>query len=128
MTAPLPTAPTPGPTAGKALCAVYGVIALAALVATQSQALAYFDNPGGVVAGFGEFLRDTAVTPASRFISFDVAFLFLAAAVFMVIEARRLRIRYVWAYIAGGLLVAISVTFPLFLIARELRIAARRAE
>jgi Terpene cyclase DEP1 len=28
----------------------------------------------------------------------------------------------VWAYIVGGLAIAISVTFPLFLIARELRV------
>jgi hypothetical protein len=31
-------------------------------------------------------------------------------------------VRFVWAYIVGGLTIAISVTFPLFLIARELRI------
>jgi hypothetical protein len=42
----------------------------------------------------------------------------------MVIEARRLAIRWVWLYILLGFLVAISVTFPLFLIARERRIAA----
>ncbi len=39
----------------------------------------------------------------------------------MVIEARKHNMRFVWAYIVGGYLVAISVTFPLFLIARELR-------
>ena len=42
----------------------------------------------------------------------------------MVIEARKHGIRFVWAYIAGGLLIAISVTFPLFLIARELKLGA----
>ena len=31
---------------------------------------------------------------------------------------------YVWAYIVGSLLIAISVTFPLFLIARERNLAA----
>ena len=40
----------------------------------------------------------------------------------MVIEARRLGVKYVWAYIIGGFLIAISVTFPLFLLARELRL------
>ena len=47
---------------------------------------------------------------------------FLAAAAFMVLESRRLGIRWVWAYVILGVLIAISVTFPLFLIARELRI------
>lgn len=39
------------------------------------------------------------------------------------VEARRLGIRFVWAYVILGLLVAISVTFPLFLLARERRLA-----
>jgi len=46
----------------------------------------------------------------------------LAAAILMVIEARKHGVRFVWAYIMGGLAIAISVTFPLFLIARELRV------
>ena len=48
--------------------------------------------------------------------------MFLAVGILMVIEARKHGIPFVWAYIAGGLLIAISVTFPLFLIAREVRI------
>ena len=43
----------------------------------------------------------------------------------MIIEARRIGIRFVWLYVVLGLTVAISVTFPLFLIARERRLAAR---
>ena len=47
---------------------------------------------------------------------------FLAAAILMVIEARaRSQVR-LGLHIAGGFAIAISVTFPLFLIARELRI------
>jgi len=41
----------------------------------------------------------------------------------MVIEARRLGVRFVWLYIVFAFLIAISVTFPLFMIARELRLA-----
>jgi hypothetical protein len=42
----------------------------------------------------------------------------------MVTEARKHNIRFVWAYIVGAVLVAISVAFPLFLLARELRMNA----
>lgn len=103
------------------LCVFYGALALVALVATWSQNLAYFAG-GGAAAG-GAFLADLRVNPASRSISVDIALLFLAAAVFMVLEARRLGIRFVWAYIVGGMLIAISVTFPLFLVARERKLA-----
>jgi Terpene cyclase DEP1 len=107
------------PTASKILCAVYAVIAIAALVATWSQNAAYFDRPASFLAAF---LNDSKVTPASRSLTVDILLFFLAAAVLMVIEARKHGIRFVWLYIVGGAGIAISVTFPLFLIARELRI------
>jgi hypothetical protein len=112
------------PTSSKVLCAVYGVIAFAALIATWSQNAAYFDNPGGFLL---DFFKDSKVTPASRSLTVDIVLFFLAAAILMVIEARKHSVRFVWAYIVGGLAIAISVTFPLFLIARELRIGRTEA-
>jgi len=107
------------PTSSKVLCAVYGVIAVAALIATWSQNAAYFDNPGGFLL---EFLNDSKITPAARSLAVDITLFFLAAGILMVIEARKHGVRFVWAYILGGFAIAISVTFPLFLIARELRV------
>ncbi len=107
------------PTSSKVLCVVYGVIAVAALIATWSQNAAYFQ--AGIAGFFNDFLVDTKVTHASRSITVDILLFFLAAAIFMVIEARKHGIRWVWAYILGGAFIAISVAFPLFLIARELR-------
>ena len=40
----------------------------------------------------------------------------------MVVEARKHGVKFVWLYILGGFAIAISVTFPLFLIAREMRV------
>jgi hypothetical protein len=45
----------------------------------------------------------------------------------MTYEARRVGVRFVWAYVFFGFTVAISVTFPLFLIAREFALG-RNAE
>jgi len=104
----------------KILCGVYALIALVALIGTWSQNLAYLGSPGGFLA---DFLSDTWVTAASRSITIDIVLFALAATIWMVIEARKLGIPYVWAYIIGGMLIAISVTFPLFLIARERRLA-----
>jgi hypothetical protein len=103
----------------KLLCACYAVIAVIALVATWSQNIAYFDTPTGLLG----FWSDTKVNAATRSITVDIVLFFLAAAIFMVIEARKHAIPYVWAYLLGGALIAISVTFPLFLIARELRVS-----
>lgn len=112
------------PSSRVALCVTYAAIALVALIATWSQNLAYFARVTDFIPALGLFFQDTTVNPASRSITVDIALFFLAAAIFMVIEARKHGVRFVWLYIVGGLFVAISVTFPLFLIARELRLAA----
>lgn len=108
------------PTSSKVLCAAYAVIAVAALVATWSQNLAYSGHGADLLRVFWE---DTRANPASRSITADIALFLLAAAVLMVVEARKHGVRFVWLYILGGFLVAISVTFPLFLIAREVRVS-----
>jgi len=114
-----PKATTGLPTSSKVLCAVYAAISIVALIATWSQNAAYFGNPAGFLL---DFFNDSKVTPASRSLTVDIVLFFLAAAILMVIEARKHGVRFVWAYIVGGLAIAISVTFPLFLIARELRV------
>jgi hypothetical protein len=116
------TTPPPAaalPTASKALCSVYAVISVAALIATWSQNAAYFDNPAGFLV---DFLNDSKVTPASRSLTVDIVLFFLAAGILMVVEARKHGVKFVWLYILGGFAIAISVTFPLFLIAREVRV------
>jgi hypothetical protein len=106
------------PISRKVLCAVYAAIALVALVATWSQNILFF-RTGGSFMGFWEATKNNF---ASRSITVDIGLFLLAAAILMVIEARRVGVRFVWAYIIGGFLIAISVTFPLFLLARELRL------
>jgi hypothetical protein len=104
------------------LVGFYAFVAVAALAATWGQNLQYVWATGEFSA-LNQFVPDLRVNPASRSISVDIGLFFLAAAAFMVIEARRLGVRLVWLYILFGFLIAISVTFPLFMIARELRIA-----
>lgn len=104
------------------LCVFYGLVATVALVATWGQNLAYFQGaqgPASLLGALAAFIDDTRVNPAGRSITVDIALLTLAGSTFMILEARRLGIRFVWAYILLGFLVAISVTFPLFMVARE---------
>jgi hypothetical protein len=112
------------PASRKVLCLVYGVIAVAALFATWSQNLAYFDKPARFLL---DFINGSKVTPASRSMSVDALLLAISAAILMVIEAGRHGVKYVWLYIAGAFATAISVVFPLFLIARELRMGTSDA-
>ncbi|HEY7643342.1 MAG TPA: DUF2834 domain-containing protein [Steroidobacteraceae bacterium] len=107
----------------KALCVVYGLIALLALVGTWGNNVAYLSL--GFVGANTTFWQQTLANPASRSITVDIFFLGLAVFVWMVLEARRLGMRGVWLYLLFGMLVAISVTVPLFLINRERALAQR---
>ncbi|OBK42042.1 hypothetical protein A5658_00385 [Mycobacterium sp. 1245111.1] len=113
--------PASMPLARKVLCGVYTLIALLALVATWSQTVAYTHSGA---AFFGTFWQDTRVNAASRNITADALMLSMSVVILMVFEARKHGVRFVWLYIIGGVFIAISVTVPLFLIAREIRIGA----
>ncbi len=103
------------------LCIFYGLIALTALIMTWSQNLLYFTGPSP--AGFGQYILDLKVNGAARSFTVDIGLFLLAATGLMVLEARKLGVRFVWLYVLLGFAIAISVTFPLFLIAREMRLA-----
>ena len=104
----------------RVLCAAYGVIAVLAVIGTWGNNLPYLQS------GFAAFWQDTLANPASRSITVDIFFLALVVFVWMVLEARRLAMRGVWLYLIFGMLVAISVTVPIFLINRERAMAAAR--
>src|SRR5690348_8545971 len=101
------------------LCLAYAAVAVLAFAATWSQNVAYLVPGEGPIVGFAaataRFWLDTLRTPAGVSITVDIALFTLVASVFLVREARRLQIRLPWLYVILGLLVAISVTFPLFL-------------
>lgn len=107
-----------------ALSVVYLAIAAAALIGTWSQNLAFLALPDN--GGAAGFIRASMANPAAASISIDLLFCCLAAFVWMIVEARRLGIRFVWIYIVLSFVIAVSVMFPLFLIARQRRMEALR--
>ncbi|MGE2734483.1 DUF2834 domain-containing protein [Mycolicibacterium vaccae] len=118
------TSPAPMTRIDKVLCAVYGLIALGALVAT------WWHNVAFVVSGQGRSLTDFVsaayANHAAASLTNDVVLVAIAIVVFMVVEARRLGIARVWLYLVMGVFVAISVAFPVFLIVRQITLARRR--
>src|SRR5215203_716098 len=69
-----------------------------------------------------DFLGDlTNSGPAVSSITVDLLVVALAGSVFLLVEARRLRMRFGWLYVVGAGLTAFAFTFPLFLAMRERR-------
>ena len=111
----------------KLLVSLYFVIALLALLTTWIHLPAYLGS--GIVEANIQFWKDALfnANPAGKFLVIDILFLAFACNVWMIIEGRRLGVKYIYAYIAGGVLIAISVALPLFMAARELKRASQES-
>jgi hypothetical protein len=107
----------------KTVCAVYAAVAAVALVATQWALVDFLRSDDNDLAAMWDSLT---ADPVVGFVGIDLGVVALVAVVFMVLEGRRLRIPWWWVYVALVFLVAVSVAFPLFLIARTRQLAAER--
>ena len=72
------------------------------------------------------FIEACFANHAAASISIDILFFGLAAFVFMAIEAKLLGMRFFWVYVLLSFLIAISVTFPVFMAVRQRHLARSR--
>jgi Terpene cyclase DEP1 len=105
----------------KFIGASYALIALVALPATWINNLAFMTQASN--SSFVDFFRAAYVNPAAASLSNDLFLLAFTASIFMVIEGRRVGVRYIWLYIIMSAITAISFTFPLFLLARHVKLS-----
>lgn len=108
------------------LTVFYAVVATAALLAVWLEGAGYLtrlNGDGALAATATALLTEVRASAISRMMSVDLLLVCLTATTFMLLEARRLGIRFVWIYIAVAFVVAVAVALPLFLIARERHLA-----
>lgn len=110
------------------LCWIYYALAGIALVATQKQNAAFMaERDVSFFEGFAQFWPALFVNHATISISVDLLVFAVAGMLWMLYEARRLSIRFIWVYLVLSIFIAISVTFPIFLAVRERRLWALQA-
>lgn len=98
------------------LAIAYLVIAVVGLVGT------WWFNALAIVQ-MNDFVTDLITSgPAVSSITVDLLVVAVAGSVFILVEARRLRMRFAWLYVVGSALTAFAFTFPLFLAMRQRRI------
>ena len=95
------------------LALVYLALAVAGLIGTSwFNALA--------IVQMVDYLGDLVTSgPAVSSITVDLLVVAIAGSVFILVEARRLGMRFGWLYVAGSALTAFAFTFPLFLAMRQ---------
>jgi uncharacterized protein DUF2834 len=113
----------------RALCTCYALFAICDFLIMTPIAIVYIvqKHHAGIIGVVADFVREALSTPAGWFVYVDLTIAWIALAVFMVSEARRLGIRHVWAYIAAAPVTALGVSFPAFMFVRQVKIAAAAA-
>lgn len=98
------------------LAIAYLVLAVAGLVGT------WWFNALAIVQ-MNDFVTDLVTGgPAVSSITVDLVVVAIAGSVFILVEARRLRMRFGWLYVVGSAVTAFAFTFPLFLAMRQRRL------
>lgn len=103
------------------LAVVYLLLALAGLVGTWTYNVL-------AIVQMRDFIGDLVSSgPAVSSISVDLLVVAVAGSVFIIVEARRLGMRFGWLYVVGSALTAFAFTFPLFLAMRQRHLTRRAA-
>ena len=103
------------------LSPLYLGFALLALVTCWRQNLLFMQDANvDLATGFVAFWPALLANHATTSITIDMFMLGVAVMTWMVVEARRLGVRGVWAYILLSFPIGISVMVPLFLVADNL--------
>lgn len=97
---------------------VYLSLAAIGLVGT-----AYF-NIKGFTEPSDSFLAAWFANSAVISLSIDLLVVASAASIFIILEGRRLGMRWYWLYVAASFITAVAFTFALFLAMRERKLAA----
>jgi hypothetical protein len=103
------------------LAVVYAALAVVGLVGTWT-----FNVLSVLEAR--NYLLDLVVSgPSVTSITVDILVVAVAGSTFIIVESRRLRMRFAWLYVVGALVTAFAFVFPLFLAMRERRRTALAA-
>jgi hypothetical protein len=99
---------------------LYAVLAVAGFVGTFVFNLAFVRANG---FDLGAFVAGGYANPAAGSLTNDLLVALAAFLVWSFVEARRLGMRTWWVYVVITFVVAFAVAFPLFLLARDRRLA-----
>ncbi|MGK5627882.1 DUF2834 domain-containing protein [Streptomyces sp. URMC 123] len=114
----------------RSLCVLYGVSAVVGFCIMGTLAVVFVvqNAEAGPIGIVTNFLRDATTNLASQFIYADLVLTWAALGAYMIVEGRRFGIRHVWAYIVGAPVLALIASYGVFMIVRQLKIAAARRE
>lgn len=109
----------------KTLCMSYAIIAFVAFFGTWIHGLWYIEMRLGFWGFWREYYSQTFINPAGRANLVDLYLFGFTVFIGMVMEARRLKMRFIWVYPVLFFGLGISTFVPVFLILRQRTLAAQ---
>lgn len=105
---------------------VYLILALLGVVAGWYFNIQYYQTAGDSF-GWIDWTRQCLVNPAAASALMDLTFAYIILAIWMVIEARRVGMRFGWLYIVVAVGISLAFGLGLFLMMRERRLRSAPA-
>lgn len=99
---------------------LYLLLALIGLVATWYFNFKFYQHE--LDTSLSNFITLTTTTWPAKSISADISVVALTFIIWMILESRRLQIKYWWLVLLSTFLIALAFSFPLFLYLRELQL------
>lgn len=98
---------------------LYGLLAVGSLVVGWYYNLEFLQQPD---AGWAEWIRQCLVNAATKSALADLTFTYAIVGIWIVLEARRLGMRWGWLFVPVTVFVSLGFGLGLFLIVRERRL------
>jgi hypothetical protein len=105
---------------------VYALLAIIGFLLPNYFLLHILQDQGGF--NLQNFLQEISLNNSMKLVNADLSVTALTGLMLMVIEGRRLHVKYWWFGIIGTILVGMSFGLPLFLLLREMRLESLKIE
>lgn len=102
----------------------YLCLALTGLIATWYFNIQFYSTAQDT--SLGNFIAQTVTTVPAKSISADISVVAITFLVWMVLEAKKIKLKHWWLFLPLTFLVALAFSFPLFLFFRERRLRKLR--
>lgn len=109
----------------KTLCVVYAVVGFVAFTGTWIHGIKFIEMHLGFWGFWRIYYEQSIDNLAGRSNLVDLYLFGYCVFIWMIMEARRLKIRFIWLYPAAFLLIGVSTFVPIFMIIREHALAAQ---
>ncbi|WP_417429460.1 DUF2834 domain-containing protein [Kiloniella sp.] len=101
----------------KFLISIYLILSILGLLATWYYNFQYFSMSESI--NFGPYLKALLVNPATTAVTVDIYFTAVVFSVWVLVESKRVGMKYPYIYVLLCFGVGIAFSFPLFLAFRE---------